>query len=426
MVGHAAARDCGQSVKTLGYLTSSYARASDSFIRAEVLRLRAAGHKVFTYSVVEPPAAEQVSDEIRSERDGTDDILKQGLPQLALCTALELGRAPANALAALALALRCGWPGLKGRLWPFAYFLEACYLARRLRARGVEHLHNHIGEGSATVAMLAAKLAGIPYSLTIHGPFEFDQPESLALGEKVKRSRFTVAISEHGRSQLMRWTDPDDWPRIQVVRCAVATQSVAPPASARQLVCVGRLSAEKGHLVLLHALARLKAEPRFKVVIIGDGPMRSRIEEATRALGVANRIWLAGWRSAETVREAIAESRALILPSFSEGLPVVLMEAFALGRPVIATTIAGIPELVEPEVSGWLVPPGSSIALAKAIRAALTAEPARLHSMGRAGRERVAEWHDPQRELQRLRALIEDGVPPPAPIATHRAEPVGQ
>jgi colanic acid/amylovoran biosynthesis glycosyltransferase len=402
-------------VKTIAYLTSAYARASDSFIRAEVLRLREAGLEVLTYSVLEPPAAERVSGEIRDEHARTDYILKRGPLRLAACAALEIVRAPASAAATLALALRCGWPGLKGRLWPLAYFLEACYLARRLREHRVEHLHNHIGEGSAAVAMLAASLAGIPYSLTIHGPGEFDRPALLALREKVKRSRFTAAISEHGRSQLMRWTDPEDWGRIHVVRCGVRIQEPAPPRSlARRLVCVGRLSAEKGHLVLLDALARLKAEPHFEVLVVGDGPMRGRIEEAARALGVADRVHLAGWRAAEGVREAILESRAMVLPSFAEGLPVVLMEAFALGRPVIATAIAGIPELVEPGVSGWLVAPGSGAALAEAIRAVLSAGAGRLAEMGRAGRQKVLGQHDQHREVARLRSLMEGEGDAPA------------
>lgn len=398
-------------MKVIAYLTSAYARASDSFIRAEVLRLRGAGHEVQTYSIVEPAASERVSDEIRSEYARTDYILRKGLLTLLAQALQEFARAPGTTVATLALALRCGWPGVKGRVWPLAYFLEACYLARRMRAQGVEHLHNHIGEGSATVAMLAGKLASVPYSLTIHGPFEFDRPEQLALREKVKRSSFTVAISEYGRSQLMRWTDPEDWPRLRVVRCAVPLLPVAPQLRARRLVCVGRLSAEKGQLVLVQAVARLRAEPRFELLLIGDGPMRSSLEDAARELQVADRIRFEGWRGAERVREAIIESRALVLPSFAEGLPVVFMEAFAFGRPVIATAIAAIPELVVHGVSGWLVPPGSSTALADALRAALDADPSQLAAMGMAGRERLAECHDPERELQRLLGLIEQGVP---------------
>ncbi len=117
---------------------------------------------------------------------------------------------------------------------------------------------------------------------------------------------------------------------------------------------------------------------------------------------------MAGWMSAEGVHHEIARSRAMVLPSFAEGLPVVLVEAFALERPVIATAIAGIPELVEAGVSGWLVPAGSVDALVVAMRDVLSISPERLASMGRAGAARVREHHDQQTEARKLEALIEN------------------
>lgn len=396
-------------MKTIAYLTNVYARASDSFIRAEVLELRRLGHSVHTFSVRAPAAAELVSEEIRAEHARTDYILRHGLPVLLGCALLELLRAPALALAALRLAARCSWPGIKGRLWPAAYFLEACYLSRALRKKRVDHLHNHIGEGSAVVAMLASALSGVPYSLTIHGPFEFDQPALLALGEKVRRSRFTAAVCEYGRSQLLRWTAPADWAKIHVVRCGVHLNGAAltAPNGERLLLCVGRLGREKGHLVLLEAVARLRAEPGFALLIVGDGPARREIQARALALGIEERVRLTGWLPADKIREHILRCRALVQPSFAEGLPVVLMEAFALGRPVITSCIAGIPELVQAGVSGWVVPAGSVDELARALREALWADPQHLAGMGRAGAARVREQHDQVKETRRLGALIE-------------------
>jgi len=399
-------------VKTIAYLTSVYARASDSFIRAEVRQLRSCGHTVHTFSVREPDASELVSQEIGDEHARTDYILRHGILHLLVCAILEFLRAPGNTLTAVALSARCGWPGLKGRLWPWAYFLEACYLSRQLRKKGVEHLHDHNGQGCAFVAMLASALSGVPFSMTIHGPGEFDRPTLLSLAEKVGRSLFTVTVSEYGRSQLMRWTVAADWAKIRVVRCGVcfpdATEAVRMVAG-RRLVCVGRLSPEKGHLVLVDALARLKAEPAFEVIVVGDGPLRREIEARAVALGIQDRLQLTGWMSAEQVRGELLRCRALVLPSFAEGLPVVLMEAFALERPVIASTIAGIPELVEPGVSGWLVPAGCADSLAAAIREVLSTAPERLTRMGRAGAERVRQRHDQRKEVRKLEALIENG-----------------
>jgi glycosyltransferase involved in cell wall biosynthesis len=398
-----------RELRTIAYLTSLYARATDSFIRAEVLQLRSFGHTVHTFSVREPGAAELVSEEIRGEHARTDYILKHGFLHLLSCAVLELLRTPAGWRATLALAARCGWPGVKGRLWPFAYFLEACYLSRQLRARHVGHLHEHIGEGAACVAMLASSLSGTPYSFTVHGPTEFDRPELLALAEKVRHSRFTVVVSQYGRSQLFRWTDPQDWAKIHVVRCGVrfGETPVRPPSAERRLVCIGGLREQKGHLALVEAIALLKAEPAFEVVLVGDGPLRGSIEARAQALGVRERVRITGWMPADKVREEILRSRAVVVSSFAEGLPVVLMEAFALERPVIATAIAGIPELVEPGVSGWLIPASAIDALSEAMREVLSADVSRLAGMGRAGAARVREYHDQTREARKLQALIE-------------------
>ena len=397
-------------MKTIAYLTSLYARASDSFIRAEVRQLRSFGHTVHTFSIQEPDASEQISDDIRDERAHTDYILKHGFLRLLMCVIIEFLRAPLNALSALALATKCGWPGIKGRLWPYAYFLEACYLSGQLRKKHIDHLHNHIGEGSAVVAMLASSLSAVPYSLTIHGPSEFDQPTLLALGGKIHRSRFTIAISEYGRSQLFRWADHADWNKIHVVRCGVDWESIkiSPPSTERRLVCVGRLSEPKGHLILVEAIARLKAEPFFEILVVGDGPLRGKIEAKADALGIRDRIKILGWMKAEKVLEQISQCRAMVLPSFAEGLPVVLMESLALERPVIASGIAGIPELVENNISGWLVPAGSVDALAGAMREALLMDPTRLAQMGHKGSTRVRELHDQVKEARKLEALIEN------------------
>ncbi len=399
-------------MKTIAYLHSVYARAGDTFIRAEVFQLRSFGHTVHTFSVREPDSKELVSQEIRDEYAQTDYILGHGILRLVGSAVIEFLREPFNTLATLRLATQCGWPGMRGRLWPIAYFIEACYLSRQLRAKRVDHLHDHNGQGCAVVAMLASKMSGVPYSLTIHGPGEFDRPTLLSLAEKIGRSKFTVAISDYGRSQILRWINPADWQKIKVVHCGVrfGEEHRAPPmVTERRLICVGRLSMEKGHLVLMEAIALLKAEPAFEVVIVGDGPLRREIEARATTLGIQDRIIVTGWLSAEGVQKEIARCCAMVLPSFAEGLPVVLMEAFALERPVIATAIAGIPELVEPGISGWIVPAGSVDALAAAMRDVLSATPEKLADMGCAGAARVRECHDQRKEAQKLEALIENG-----------------
>ena len=144
-------------------------------------------------------------------------------------------------------------------------------------------------------------------------------------------------------------------------------RSAAMPAAPR-FVCVGRLGEHKAQLVLVEAVHQLKEKGvHCEVVLAGDGPMRPAVEKAIRDRGLERQITITGWVSGERVKAEIAAARALILPSFSENMPVVIMEAMALGRPVISTYIAGIPELLEAGKSGWLVPSSDVDALAQAI-----------------------------------------------------------
>jgi glycosyltransferase involved in cell wall biosynthesis len=278
----------------------------------------------------------------------------------------------------------------------------------------VEHLHTHHGENSAAVAMLASALSGVPYSLTIHGSAEWDRPMELHLDEKVGRAEFVCAISCFTRSQVFRWTRAKDWGKVHVVRCGVGEgflkAEVTPPRG-NVLVNVGRLCEQKGQLLLLEAAGQLAAEGiDFELVFVGDGELRDPLERRIDELGLRSRVRFMGYRDSAAVRRQIVESRAMVMSSFAEALPVVLMEAMALGRPVVSTAVAGIPELVEAGVSGWLVPPGSVEALAGAMRAVLATPDDRLAEMGRAGARRAAEQHDSAREAAKKAELIAAAV----------------
>lgn len=400
----------GERMK-LAYLTSMYPRATDSFIRREVLELRRLGHEVHTFSVRAPGDEHLVSDEVRWERAGTFYLLER--PERVIgAWALEKLTNPLGALRAMWLAWRTRAPGLRALVRQIAYLMEAARLARRMRALGVQHLHNHIGENSATVAMLASAMSGVPYSLTIHGPGVFYAPQKWALGEKIRRSAFTACISDFCRSQCMVWTPHEAWGKLRVVRCGVGDDFLAgatgPFPSARRFVTVGRLCEAKGQALLIEAAARLAGEGAdFELVLVGDGPLRGALEALIDRHGLRSRVRITGWMGADGVRREILAARAFVTASFAEGLPVVIMEALALGRPVLSTHIAGVPELVEQGVNGWLFPAGSVDALAAAMRDALGASLVRLEGMGRAGARRVAERHNAHTETARLAALFE-------------------
>jgi colanic acid/amylovoran biosynthesis glycosyltransferase len=375
--------------------------------------LRGLRFDVHTFWVRRPPHAARLNREIGAERVATEDLLDAGWGALFGSTVWLAVSEPRKFMRAFRLAMHIGSPGLRGRLWPLAYLIEACLLARRLGKIGAQHLHNHIGRNSAAVAMLASTLSEIPFSLTIHGPTEFDMPHTLALNEKIRRARFTIAISEFGRSQLMRWSDPRDWPRIHVIRCGVgdaflSDDDSSPVPDVNRIVAVGRLVEQKGHLLLIDAIARLVSNGiDVQLDLIGDGPLRSAIQSSIARHGLSDEVRLLGWRTSDEVRSAIEQSRALVLPSFAEGLPVVLMEAMALGRPVVASRIAGIPELIEDRISGWLVSPGNADELADALRELLLTPVPRLSQMGRRGRERVRRQHNAAEEASKLAALID-------------------
>lgn len=394
----------------IAYLTSMYARASDSFVRGEVLALRELGHEVLTFSVRRPPGSELVSDEIRSEREGTEYLLAEGPLKMAASFLGWVAKRPVEVARCLRLCLRLGNPGLRGRLLPIAYLLEGALLGRRLANGGVEHLHDHISEGSAAVAMFASKLSTVPFSFTVHGPEEFERAPLLALDEKVAASRFVVAITEFARSQVYRWIDPSDWPKVHIVHCGVAPTFLAPVKSkpdGRRIVTIGRMVEQKGHLVLVDALAAVRRDGfDLELVAIGDGPMRGLLEQRVRAQSLDQAVHLCGWLDDGEVAQQIDAARAIVLPSFAEGLPIVLMEAMARGRPVVATRVGGISELVEPGVNGWLVAPGSVDQLADALRELAEADVARLAQMGREGAGAIAREHDRLQEARKLEALI--------------------
>ena len=399
---------------TIAYLVNQYPKVSHSFIRREIAGVEACGIRVARFSI--RSCGSDLVDEVdKRELEKTQVVL--GIGKIGLLFALlrvAITR-PARFLSAFWLMLQVGWHSERGVLRHFAYLAEACVLLRWFSDFGIAHVHAHFGTNSTTVAMLCRALGGPPYSFTVHGPEEFDKAEAIALTEKIKRSAFVVGVSSFGKSQLYRWCEHEQWSKIQVVHCGVdelfLTQAHIPMPDEPRLVCVGRLSEQKGHLLLLEAASRLAAEGLpFKLVFVGDGPLRPQIETLIARHGLQDHIEITGWASNNQVQQHILASRAMVLPSFAEGLPVVVMEALALGRPVISTYVAGIPELVEPGTCGWLVPPGSVESLTGAMRAALQWPVEKLEQMGRVGAERVAQQHDAAIEASKLAALFRSNI----------------
>jgi len=260
------------------------------------------------------------------------------------------------------LALKHRAPGVRAFLWALFHFAESVILARELRRSRIQHLHNHFANSGANVGLLATAFLGLPWSLTLHGVSETDYPAGLLLGQKIEAAQFVACASHFGRAQAMRTTCPEHWHKLSVVRCGLKLAAMpcrVPPSNAPpRVICVGRLSPEKGHLGLLEAFARVVGEGiEAQLVLVGDGRERPRIEQKIGELGLRQCVALKGRLDEESTLAEIAISDLLVLPSFMEGLPVVLMEAMALRVPVIAPRLAGIPELVVDEKEGLLFRP---------------------------------------------------------------------
>jgi glycosyltransferase involved in cell wall biosynthesis len=290
------------------------------------------------------------------------------------------------------------------------YLAEACQIELLLRKANVAHLHAHFGTNSAEVAMLVHTLGGPQWSFTVHGPEEFDIWRLIGLPEKIRRCAFVVVISSYGRSQIYRLIEPSYWHKVHVVRCGIEPafySNAVCSLPGRNLVCVGRLCEQKGQLLLIEAVRRLRVQGvKFKLVLAGDGELRSKIEALVAQDGLEDQVRITGWISSRQVRDEILAARALVLPSLAEGLPVVLMEAMSLERPVISTYIAGIPELVNAGEHGWLVPAGDVEALSEAISDCLNAPLDTLAKMGRAAHDRVVARHNIDDQAEGLRALF--------------------
>ncbi len=394
----------------VAYLTTEYPKASHTFIRREILELERRGHSVLRLSIRD--AGDAIADPIDlEERRCTLQLLNQSKLAMIAGAVRTLASRPGRAIRAARAMWRLHRPSDRGLFRHIAYLIEAAALLPIVKRERIEHLHVHFGKNAASVAMLLRELGGPAFSVMIHGPGEFDAPVGHSLGDKVAAATFVTAISDYCAAQILRWSPTDQWWKVHVVRCTVDDSFFddgAPvDATSNTFVCVGRLTPQKGQLLLVDAVARLVEEGfDVRLVLAGDGELRSQLEQRIALHDLQQRVTITGWIDGARVRELLREARALVLPSFAEGLPVVIMEALAMQRPVISTNIAAISELVRTGETGWLIPPGNVNALVDAMRQAMCADAGLLRQMGHRGSELVRKRHRTETEVEKLEHLI--------------------
>jgi len=390
-----------QSVKednmNIAYLSNIYPVTSATFIRREIRALEKMGVDITRFAIRQ--WTDKLVDPADIEEQAATQYLLTGNSKGVITDTLKcLKDNPGNFWRALKTVFTLIKNAKGSVIYHFAYLGEACCLYRAAGAKNIEHIHAHYSTNTAAVALLCQELGGPSYSFTVHGPDELDAPQHNSTALKIAKAAFVVAITDFCKSQLIRYSNFDNWNKIYVFRCGIATDEFSPSGHTfsdnMQLVCVARMSGLKGQMLFPDAIAPIVGKhPNVKIVIVGDGEMRPKLEAKIKALGLEKHFDLRGWQTNQQVNDIVGQSRALILPSFAEGLPIVFMEAFALARPVLATYIAGIPELID-ESCGWVVPAGSIERLTTALDELLSASPEQLEAMGKEGRRRVEAMHD--------------------------------
>ena len=400
----------------VAYLVNQYPSVSHTFIRREIHALERLG-VVVQRVAIRGWDLPLVDDADLRERALTRYVLKDGMRGLVPAVARAALGAPARFMTALRLARRMAKGSDKSLAHHLAYLAEACLIREWLADSMAEHLHAHFATNPAEVAMLVNALGGPRYSFTGHGSDIMDRPAQMGFEEKVGRAAFVAAVCAFGRSQIVRWIPFALWHKVDVVRCGLEpgyggaaslmsrSAAAAPPVS--RLVCVGRLSKEKGQMLLVEAASRIKVSGRpIEVVLAGDGPMRAEIEALIARRGLEAQVRITGWLDAQEIQDELQQARALIVPSLSEGLPVVIMEAMAHRLPVIAPYLSGIPELVTHGKTGWLFPAGDVAALTVAIQACLDTPTQAMNAMGEAASRDVWGAHEVDAEARKLAALF--------------------
>ena len=381
--------------RRIAYLNTQYPSLSHTFIEREVEAVRANGIDVHTFSVRKPGAADLLSEAHRAAAAETTYLIDGAGPFILALLAYGLAH-PIATIRGLLASQQLSPPGLRNRLLHLVYFAEAIRLVRGMQQQNLDHVHVHMAINCASVAWIATNVAPeIGYSLTIHGSLEFFNMQFHRLREKTRSAAFVRCISDFCRGQVMIASDQDVWERFSIVHCGIDPDQFTPPATPRptegplRLLTVGRFAPVKGYPMLLEACRQLEDRGiDWQLEMIGGGEMLKTVRDLVKTHGLEHRVSLPGPVGQDEIVSHFHAADVMVISSFMEGIPVVLMEAMACEMAVLSTNVAGIPELVTDGVEGVLVRAGSVDDLAAGLLR-LAEQRDQLSAMGRAGRARV-------------------------------------
>ena len=392
--------DTPPRTSAIAYVAARLPTLSETFVYRELMGLRSRGRRIVPVTVRRPagpfvdPALNQLADEATQ--------VYSWHSALAMVPALLTG--PGAFARALWDAAKADLDSTTARLKFLVQAWMALATAWRLKGRGIGHVHAHLANTPATVALYLARGLGATFSFTGHANDLFVHREALRF--KLEQAAFVSSISRWHQGFYDEIAPGGSRP---VIRCSVTMPG--PASEGANIVSVGRLVPKKGFDLLIRAFARL-GRPGHRLIIAGDGPERVALQALAETEGVADRVDLLGARPHAEALEVIRSGAIFALPCRTsttgdrDGIPVVLMEAMAAGKPVIAGRLETIAELVEDGTSGLLVPPDDVDALTEALRR-LVDDPARGKAMGLAGRKHVADEFSDAINWDRLEAAID-------------------
>jgi len=403
-------RDCRPYA--LAYLGRILPAISETFVVREIVALRRLGLSVKVFSL-HPPETGGFHPEAPDLAREAEVLIQPRNPLFWLAHLIFALRFPGryfNCLYAYVLAADEPW---RSRRRCLSYFMVAPYAAWRLRRAGIRHLHAHFANAPASVALMAAALAGISFSFTAHAYDIFI--DKVLLPAKLAAAAFVACISRYNRRYLRQHYPEARLAHLEVVRNGLDTARFCPHPHPQGeppcIIAVGRLVETKGFHVLVEACARLRDRGLpCRCLIIGDGPEAGRLQDLVNDFGVNDRVVLRGKLPPAELMPYYRQADVLAMPSCirnqdADGIPTVLIEAMAMEIPVVATRVSGIPELVVDGETGLLVAPDDAAALAEALARQL-GDQDMARRLARAGRDLVLAQYSGETSARQLRGLF--------------------